>query len=79
MDLIVDPNDFSFFLKKKLLPCGPGLWSTLFHTFLQEKPDIRDKDDAKPLMLKGGGIQFDNVHFRYDDGSFFVEICLTSS
>ncbi|XP_034908356.1 ABC transporter B family member 25, mitochondrial isoform X2 [Populus alba] len=32
---------------------------------LEEKPDIRDKDDAKPLMLKGGGIQFDNVHFSY--------------
>ncbi|KAJ6761810.1 ABC TRANSPORTER OF THE MITOCHONDRION 1-RELATED [Salix koriyanagi] len=26
---------------------------------LEEKPDIRDKDDAKPLMLKGGGIQFE--------------------
>ncbi|KAH8479916.1 hypothetical protein H0E87_030213 [Populus deltoides] len=51
---------------------------SMFH-LLEEKPDIRDKDDAKPLMLKGGGIQFDNVHFRYDDGSFFVEICLTSS
>ncbi|KAG5233593.1 STARIK family protein [Salix suchowensis] len=32
---------------------------------LEEKADIRDKDDAKPLMLKGGGIQFDNVHFSY--------------
>ncbi|KAJ6349094.1 hypothetical protein OIU77_006646 [Salix suchowensis] len=42
---------------------------------LEEKPDIRDKDDAKPLMLKGGGIQFEKVHFRYDDGSFFIEIC----
>ncbi|KAB5530257.1 hypothetical protein DKX38_020338 [Salix brachista] len=46
---------------------------------LEEKADIRDKDDAKPLMLKGGGIQFDNVHFRFDDGSFFIEICLTEN
>ncbi|KAL9382830.1 hypothetical protein Peur_025865 [Populus x canadensis] len=37
---------------------------SMFH-LLEEKPDIRDKDDAKPLMLKGGGIQFDNVHFSY--------------
>ncbi|XP_061946220.1 ABC transporter B family member 25, mitochondrial isoform X3 [Populus nigra] len=32
---------------------------------LEEKADIRDKDDAKPLILKGGDIQFDNVHFSY--------------
>jgi hypothetical protein len=31
---------------------------------MQEKPEIRDKDDAKPLKLDGGSIQFDNVHFR---------------
>ncbi|KAG5222507.1 ABC transporter family member [Salix suchowensis] len=46
---------------------------------LEEKPDIRDKDDAKPLMLKGGGIQFEKVHFSYlkerkilDDVTFSV-------
>ncbi|KAG7949230.1 hypothetical protein I3843_13G051200 [Carya illinoinensis] len=33
---------------------------------LEERPDIRDKDDAKPLKLDGGGsIQFDNAHFSY--------------
>ncbi|XP_031385941.1 ABC transporter B family member 25, mitochondrial isoform X2 [Punica granatum] len=32
---------------------------------LEERADIRDKDGAKPLTLKGGGIQFDNVHFSY--------------
>lgn len=30
----------------------------------QEKSDIRDIDDAKPLALKGGNIEFENVHFR---------------
>lgn len=30
---------------------------------LQEKADISDKETAKPLELKGGSIQFDNVHF----------------
>ncbi|KAE8039449.1 hypothetical protein FH972_011859 [Carpinus fangiana] len=32
---------------------------------LEERPEIRDKDDAKPLKLDGGSIQFDNVHFSY--------------
>eukprot|EP00268_Persea_americana_P051384 TRINITY_DN5675_c1_g1_i7.p1 TRINITY_DN5675_c1_g1~~TRINITY_DN5675_c1_g1_i7.p1 ORF type:complete len:305 (-),score=63.12 TRINITY_DN5675_c1_g1_i7:422-1336(-) len=32
---------------------------------LEERPEIRDKDDAKPLKLSGGSIQFDNVHFGY--------------
>ncbi|KAF3454774.1 hypothetical protein FNV43_RR05222 [Rhamnella rubrinervis] len=32
---------------------------------LEERADVRDKDDAKPLNLSGGGIQFDNVHFSY--------------
>ncbi|THG07035.1 hypothetical protein TEA_008485 [Camellia sinensis var. sinensis] len=31
----------------------------------QEKPDIRDDPDAKPLELKGCSIEFDNVHFSY--------------
>lgn len=31
---------------------------------LQEKSDIRNMDDAKPLVLKGGNIEFENVHFR---------------
>ncbi|KAK8696070.1 hypothetical protein V6N13_001209 [Hibiscus sabdariffa] len=32
---------------------------------LEEKADISDKKDAKPLKLNGGSIQFDNVHFSY--------------
>ncbi|KDP45669.1 hypothetical protein JCGZ_17276 [Jatropha curcas] len=32
---------------------------------LEERADIRDKDNAKPLKLDGGNIQFDNVHFSY--------------
>ncbi|GMI96895.1 ABC transporter of the mitochondrion 3, STARIK 1, ATP-binding cassette B25 [Hibiscus trionum] len=32
---------------------------------LEEKADITDKKDAKPLKLNGGSIQFDNVHFSY--------------
>ncbi|EEF29455.1 ABC transporter B family member 25, mitochondrial isoform X2 [Ricinus communis] len=32
---------------------------------LEEKAEIRDKDDAKPLKFNGGSIQFDNVHFSY--------------
>ncbi|XP_022729321.1 ABC transporter B family member 25, mitochondrial isoform X2 [Durio zibethinus] len=32
---------------------------------LEEKADISDKKDAKPLKLNGGSILFDNVHFSY--------------
>ncbi|KAM3692276.1 hypothetical protein ACJW30_08G075400 [Castanea mollissima] len=32
---------------------------------LEERAEIRDKDDAKPLKLDGGSIQFNNVHFGY--------------
>ncbi|KAH9717055.1 ABC transporter B family member 25 [Citrus sinensis] len=32
---------------------------------LEEKADIQDRDNAMPLNLKGGSIQFDNVHFSY--------------
>ncbi|CAH2069548.1 unnamed protein product, partial [Thlaspi arvense] len=32
---------------------------------LEEKSDITDIIDAKPLVLKGGNIQFENVHFSY--------------
>ncbi|KAI5679829.1 hypothetical protein M9H77_01056 [Catharanthus roseus] len=32
---------------------------------LEEKADIRDADNAKPLTLDGGSIEFDKVHFRY--------------
>ncbi|PNY06771.1 ABC transporter B family member mitochondrial-like, partial [Trifolium pratense] len=32
---------------------------------LEEKADIRDKENAKPLRFNGGRIQFENVHFSY--------------
>lgn len=32
---------------------------------LEERADIRDKEDAKPLKLNGGSIKFDSVHFSY--------------
>ncbi|KAF7831209.1 ABC transporter B family member 25-like [Senna tora] len=32
---------------------------------LEERADVRDRDNAKPLKLKGGSIQFENVHFSY--------------
>ncbi|KAK7385638.1 hypothetical protein VNO78_31389 [Psophocarpus tetragonolobus] len=32
---------------------------------LEERADIRDKVNAKPLRFKGGRIQFENVHFSY--------------
>ncbi|XP_073037302.1 ABC transporter B family member 25, mitochondrial-like [Primulina eburnea] len=45
---------------------------------LEEKAEIRDMDNAKPLKLIGGGIEFDDVHFSYLserkilDGTSFV-------
>ncbi|KAK2980408.1 hypothetical protein RJ640_025254, partial [Escallonia rubra] len=32
---------------------------------LEERAEIRDKDDAKPLKLDGGSIEFNDVHFSY--------------
>ncbi|GLT80693.1 hypothetical protein SLA2020_521180 [Shorea laevis] len=32
---------------------------------LEEKAEISDKSNAKPLKLNGASIQFDNVHFSY--------------
>ncbi|KAJ4978846.1 hypothetical protein NE237_009626 [Protea cynaroides] len=32
---------------------------------LEERPEITDKPDAKPLKLYGGNIQFENVQFGY--------------
>ncbi|XP_075521888.1 ABC transporter B family member 25, mitochondrial [Primulina tabacum] len=49
----------------------------MFH-LLEEKAEIRDMDNAKPLKLTGGGIEFDDVHFSYLserkilDGTSFV-------
>ncbi|XP_073300950.1 ABC transporter B family member 25, mitochondrial [Primulina huaijiensis] len=49
----------------------------MFH-LLEEKAEIRDMDNAQPLKLTGGGIEFDDVHFSYLserkilDGTSFV-------
>lgn len=32
---------------------------------LEVRAEIRDKDEARPLKLSGGAIQFENVHFSY--------------
>ncbi|GAB2285428.1 ABC transporter B member 25 [Dionaea muscipula] len=32
---------------------------------LEEKAEIRDNDNAKPLKLNGGNIQFNDLHFSY--------------
>ena len=34
---------------------------------LDEKPDIADRDGARPLVISGGDLVFDNVHFSYGD------------
>ena len=34
---------------------------------LDEKPDIADRDGAGPLVILGGDLVFDNVHFSYGD------------
>lgn len=30
---------------------------------MQEKPEVKDKENAVPLQFRGGCIEFDNVHF----------------
>ena len=32
-----------------------------------EKPDVADRDTAAPLVISGGDLVFDNVHFSYGD------------
>ena len=34
---------------------------------LDEKPDIADREGAAPLVISGGDLIFDNVHFSYGD------------
>ena len=34
---------------------------------LDEKPDIADRKGAAPLVISGGDLAFDNVHFSYGD------------
>ncbi|MGQ0671295.1 MAG: ABC transporter ATP-binding protein [Hyphomicrobium sp.] len=39
------------------------------YTLLDEKPQIVDRPDAKPLHVKSGTIRFDDVSFRYEGNS----------
>jgi len=34
-------------------------------SLLKQPQDVKDKPDAKPLIVSGGTIEFDNVHFGY--------------
>ena len=34
---------------------------------LNEEPEVKDKPDAKPLVVTKGAIRFENVHFAYED------------
>ncbi|CAK9142345.1 unnamed protein product [Ilex paraguariensis] len=45
--------------------CTKSYWHEIHVLVLEESAEIRDDDDAKPLKLDGGSIQFDNVHFSY--------------
>jgi len=38
-----------------------------FYGLVDEKPNIVDNPKAKPLAIASGGIEFENVEFRYDE------------
>ena len=44
---------------------------------LDERPDIADKPDAKPLVINGGELVFDNVHFAYGERPILKGISFT--
>jgi ABC-type transport system involved in Fe-S cluster assembly fused permease/ATPase subunit len=44
---------------------------------LDERPDIADKLDAKPLVINGGELVFDNVHFAYGERPILKGISFT--
>ena len=44
---------------------------------LDERPDIADKPNAKPLVIKGGELVFDNVHFAYGERPILKGISFT--
>ena len=45
---------------------------------LDEKPEIADRDGAVPLVISGGDLVFDNVHFSYGDRAILkgVSFCV---
>ena len=47
-------------------------------SLLDEKPDIADRDSAAPLVISGGDLVFDNVHFSYGDRAILkgVSFCV---
>ncbi len=44
---------------------------------LDERPDIADQPDAKPLVINGGELVFDNVHFAYGERPILKGISFT--
>ena len=44
---------------------------------LDERPDIADKPNAKPLVINGGELVFDNVHFAYGERPILKGISFT--
>ncbi len=42
-------------------------------TLLREQAEVEDALDAKPLILKGGEVAFENVSFRYEDRRSILE------
>ncbi|MDR1828718.1 MAG: ABC transporter ATP-binding protein/permease, partial [Methylobacteriaceae bacterium] len=49
-----------------------------FYATIDELPTILEAPDAKPLHLRGGEVEFDNVHFRYrkdEDNRALEGIC----
>lgn len=44
---------------------------------LDERPDIADKPDAKPLVINGGELVFDNVYFAYGERPILKGISFT--
>ena len=47
-------------------------------SLLDEKPDIADRVSASPLVISGGDLVFDNVHFSYGDRAILkgVSFCV---
>ncbi|KAL9252784.1 ABC transporter B family member 25-like protein [Drosera capensis] len=56
---------FSTALSTAMVWCSYGVMNGELTVGDLEKSEIRDTDDAKPLKLNGGSIQFNDLHFSY--------------
>ncbi|KAK6128718.1 hypothetical protein DH2020_037568 [Rehmannia glutinosa] len=56
---------FSTAISTAMVWCSSGIMNGNMTVGDLEKSDIVDQDDAKPLQLNGGGVEFENVHFSY--------------